>query len=459
MARFQLANACGATAAWLGDACQPSRYAHRAGPDPEAERQYSARECVVQAIGGELGKTHLGQHCGAQFWLKDRRRLRGKICSGGAAGSMQGDGYPIAGERGDYCCLIADAVEPIFGCAAEVTVRDMSDGDRFVEQRLRTVKPHREVGTVLLHLREKALPAKTRTCKIPPLHHTAEIRNAVFHRLDTTVASGIERQLGGVRQLSGLGGRQPVIHLEADPLVRVLRATVAAQIVFARGEKGGWSFVCGAVVERSLPEVRGRAAERLHTATALNADSRGDGCGDERCIERLARERGFAGNGNGAVAARLAAARRTKLMGTAPREATSMPSACRSSRASPLRNSPQTLWRGVGSRSINVTLRPFRASAIEAAQPATPPPRMRTSSCKALLLIHWMFKQFVAGFHTSSRRPKTGTFGASFCTNRHFGAGAAGWAYAVRELCWISCRFGVRDALSSWPSAVISRAW
>ena len=111
----------------LGDACQPSRHAHRAGPDPEAERQYSARECVVQAVGGELGKTHLGQHCGAQFWLKDRRRLRGKIGSGGTAGSMQGDGYAIAGERGDYGCLIADAVEPILGCAADVTVRDMSD--------------------------------------------------------------------------------------------------------------------------------------------------------------------------------------------------------------------------------------------------------------------------------------------------------------------------------------------
>src|SRR5271156_1895012 len=75
-------------------------------------------------------------------------------------------------------------------------------------------------------------------------------------------------------------------------------------------------------------------------------------------------------------------------MGTAPSEATSMPRACRSSRASPLRNSPQTLWRGVGSRSINVTLRPFRASAMAAAQPATPPPMTRTSSCKALLLIH-----------------------------------------------------------------------
>src|SRR6202453_21444 len=187
------------------------------------------------------------------------------MSSGGTAGSMQSDGYPIAGERGDYGCLIADTVESILCGAAEVTVRDMSDGDRFVEQRLGTVKPHREVGTILLHLRKEALPAKTRTCKISPLHHTAEIRNAVFHGLDTTVASGIERQLGGVRQVSGLGGTQSGIPLEADPLVRVLRATVAAQIVFARGEKGGWSFISGAVVERRLPEVGGRAAERLHT--------------------------------------------------------------------------------------------------------------------------------------------------------------------------------------------------
>ena len=34
------------------------------------------------------------------------------------------------------------------------------------------------------------------------------------------------------------------------------------------------------------------ATERLHTATALYADSCGDGFGDERCIKRLARERG-----------------------------------------------------------------------------------------------------------------------------------------------------------------------
>src|SRR5580658_8771198 len=204
---------------------------------------------------------------------------------------MQGDGYAIAGERGDYGCLIADAIEPILGCAAEVTVRDMSDRDRFVEQRLRTFKPHREVGTVLLHLCEKAIPAKTRACKIPPLHHTAEICHAVFHRLDTAVASGIEGQLGGFAQVSGLGGRQSVIHLEADPLLRVLRATVAAQIVLACSKKGGWSLIYGAVVDLSLPEVRGRAAERLHTATTLNVNPCGDGCGDEGCIERLARER------------------------------------------------------------------------------------------------------------------------------------------------------------------------
>jgi hypothetical protein len=31
----------------LSDTRESSRYAHRAGPDPQAERQYSARECVV----------------------------------------------------------------------------------------------------------------------------------------------------------------------------------------------------------------------------------------------------------------------------------------------------------------------------------------------------------------------------------------------------------------------------
>jgi hypothetical protein len=31
--------------------------------------------------------------------------------------------------------------------------------------------------------------------------------------------------------------------------MRVLRATVAPKIVLARGEKSGWSFICGAAVE------------------------------------------------------------------------------------------------------------------------------------------------------------------------------------------------------------------
>jgi hypothetical protein len=67
---------------------------------------------------------------------------------------------------------------------------------------------------------------------------------------------------------------------------------VAAQVVFARGEKGGWSFVCGAIVERCLPDITGRATERLHTATLLKAYSSGDGCGEERGIHRFAREGG-----------------------------------------------------------------------------------------------------------------------------------------------------------------------
>ena len=66
---------------------------------------------------------------------------------------------------------------------------------------------------------------------------------------------------------------------------------MAAQVVLARGEKGGWSLVGRTVVERSLPDVACRANERLHTTPAFYADSRGDGCGDEGCIERFARER------------------------------------------------------------------------------------------------------------------------------------------------------------------------
>ena len=66
---------------------------------------------------------------------------------------------------------------------------------------------------------------------------------------------------------------------------------MAAEIMLACGEKDRWSFIDGTVVERSLPDVACRATERLHTATTLYADSRGDGLGDERCIKRLARER------------------------------------------------------------------------------------------------------------------------------------------------------------------------
>jgi hypothetical protein len=97
---------------------------------------------------------------------------------------MQSDGYAIARERGNYCRLIADTVEPILSCTSEITVRNMRDGDGLFKQWLRTLKPHREVRTVLLHLLKKALPAEARTRKILPLHHTAKIRDAIFHRLN-----------------------------------------------------------------------------------------------------------------------------------------------------------------------------------------------------------------------------------------------------------------------------------
>ena len=120
---------------------------------------------------------------------------------------MECDGYAIAGERGDHGCLIADAKEPILRCAADVTIRDMGDGDRLGEQWHRTGKPHSEVWAVLLDLRDEVLPAMARTCEMPLLHHAAEICNAAFNRLDTTIAPGIEHQLRGASELSGLRRR------------------------------------------------------------------------------------------------------------------------------------------------------------------------------------------------------------------------------------------------------------
>ncbi len=168
----------------------------------------------------------------------------------------------------------------------------MCDSNRLLKQRLRIFEPHRKMGTILLHLREEAFPTKTGPREILPLNDAAKIGDSVFHRLDTAIAARVQRQLGSVSQVSGLGGGHAVIHLEGDPLVRVLRTTVAAQIVLARGEKSGWSFEGGPVVERSLPKVRGRAAERLYAATTLQAYSRGGGGGEQRGIECLPRQGG-----------------------------------------------------------------------------------------------------------------------------------------------------------------------
>jgi hypothetical protein len=119
------------------------------------------------------------------------------------------------------------------------------------------------------------------TCEIPLLHYPAEVCNAAFNRLDTTIASGIEHQLRGACEISSLRGRKPKIHLESDPSLRVFWTRVAAKIVLACGEKGRRSFKDGAVVERSLPHAGCRATECLNTATAFNADPRGDGLSDE----------------------------------------------------------------------------------------------------------------------------------------------------------------------------------
>ena len=92
--------------------------------------------------------------------------------------------------------------------------------------------------------------------------------------------------------LGRLRARQAKIHLEAHPSLRIFRARVAPQIVLAGREKDRWSLTSAAVVERGLPGVACRANQRLHAATALDADSCSSGFGDERCIKRLARERG-----------------------------------------------------------------------------------------------------------------------------------------------------------------------
>src|SRR6202034_11739 len=97
-------------------------------------------------------------------------------------------------ERGDDGCLIADAVKPILGCAADETVRNMSDRDRLGQQRLRAGQPHREMWTVPLHLLEEILPSIARACQMPLLHHPAEVCNAALNRLDAAIASGIEHQ-------------------------------------------------------------------------------------------------------------------------------------------------------------------------------------------------------------------------------------------------------------------------
>src|ERR1039458_6441677 len=148
------------------------------------------------------------------------------------------------------------------------------------------------MGTVLLHLRKQVFPSMTRLREVPLLYHPAEVRIAIFNRLNAAIASGIEHQLRGARQLSGLRARQAEIHLEADPSVRIFRSRVAAQIMLAGREKDRWSFIGAAVVESSLPGIACRANQRLHAATALHADSRGNGFGNKRSIKRLARKRG-----------------------------------------------------------------------------------------------------------------------------------------------------------------------
>ena len=148
----------------LGNAREPRRYSHDAGPDLEAERQHCTREGVVQAIGGELSQAHLGAQRRPQPGLKERRWLcREKGCDG-TAGRVQRDGYTIAGEGGDDRGLIANAVEPIFRCGSDESVRNVRDGDWFVEQWNCSSQSHGKVRAILLHLGKKKFPAISRPC-------------------------------------------------------------------------------------------------------------------------------------------------------------------------------------------------------------------------------------------------------------------------------------------------------
>ena len=58
------------------------------------------------------------------------RRLGCKAGSDGTTCGMQRNRYAVAGERGYNGGLIADTVESILGCAADISIRDMGDGDR-----------------------------------------------------------------------------------------------------------------------------------------------------------------------------------------------------------------------------------------------------------------------------------------------------------------------------------------
>ena len=85
---------------------------------------------------------------------------------------------------------------------------------------------------------------------------------------------------------------------------------MASQVVLACGKEDRRSFVGGAVIERGLPEIVGvrlsdftlRPSSTQTPAAAASASS---------AVSSALRVSEAAGNGNGASAARLAAARRT----------------------------------------------------------------------------------------------------------------------------------------------------
>jgi len=180
----------------------------------------STCEGVVQAHRRRTRKAHLRQQSGPQFRLEERRRLSRKISSRGTSCRMQRDRYAIAGERWNDRCLIANAVEPILRRRADISIRNMGDRDRLASNCSAPQASSQGVDSLAASSRG-IVPSDS-----PSLRDTAAAPRSrglqcLPQPVGYTISSGIEHQLRGVRNLSGLRRRQTKIHLESNPSLRV----------------------------------------------------------------------------------------------------------------------------------------------------------------------------------------------------------------------------------------------